>query len=502
MSPIFKRYSFEGFHLDADEESLLYDEEPIQLERRVFQTLLLLVENAGRTVTKDEFLEKVWNDAIVEEGNLTVAVAKLRKALKDKNNSANFIETVSRKGYRFNKKIHIRVTETPVRSEESFVEDNPIHLQDTVVPVRQSAGKRVAQFAVYTLSAGLVYAMLFWVALLLEIAYRFDDFGTKALWLGIPVIVWMFSITVAALLWTKNLIERSKKYSFFAGALILFSGIVFLCLMLRFFIPDQPISGTRFQSQPAFAAYLKNAFIYFFPLGIIFILAPFYLICSKRFSTADLKPLLLNKLSHLLQPAYLFRLWILMLIYSIISTFYLLNNLAAGKYHGLFVTLVFVRFFFYFGLGGGSLLWYYINLAAESGSIRPLENEFYPKWKPAVLILLTVTGLGFFWAVTTGEKVPRLEKVEIISLPDKNRQLFIRLNGENFDANVVRVRVIGLECFENDPCEVPNNVIRKMSNIKGNSLERIPLTLPPGEFQIFVQNGESKMSNGIALTVP
>lgn len=264
MSPISTKYSFEGFHLDTNEEKLLYENEAIPLEPRVFQTLLLMVKNAGRTIKKDEFLETVWQDAIVEEGNLPVAIAKLRKALKEKNSSMSFIETVPRKGYQFNKKVRLQISE--------------INVPDLVS------------------------------------------------------------------------IER---------------------------VPD----------------------------------------------------------------------------------------------------------------------------SSEPETFRSAGKKSAVKWFSAILILLSIIALGLF-RMTTSDETPFLRKIEISSRPDEKRQLFINLTGENFEPETVRIRVIGAECFEYDPCEVPNGALKKWSHISENSLENVPLTLPPGRFRIFIQNGNSKFSNALVLDVP
>jgi DNA-binding winged helix-turn-helix (wHTH) protein/tetratricopeptide (TPR) repeat protein len=67
----------------------------------VFDTLCVLVENAGRLVTKDQLLETVWPDTTVEENNLNHNISVLRKALGEKATGQQYIETVPRVGYRF-----------------------------------------------------------------------------------------------------------------------------------------------------------------------------------------------------------------------------------------------------------------------------------------------------------------------------------------------------------------------------------------------------------------
>ncbi len=70
------------------------------LTPKAFDALLLLVQNAGRTVTKDELMEAVWPGSFVEESNLTQTIFMVRKAL-DETTDRRYIFTVQGQGYRF-----------------------------------------------------------------------------------------------------------------------------------------------------------------------------------------------------------------------------------------------------------------------------------------------------------------------------------------------------------------------------------------------------------------
>jgi len=94
-------YRFGPFHLDVRERRLSRGDEVIPLRLKVFDTLLVLVENAGRLVTKQEMLDTVWPETTVEENNLNHNVSVLRKALGEKATGQQYIETVPRVGYRF-----------------------------------------------------------------------------------------------------------------------------------------------------------------------------------------------------------------------------------------------------------------------------------------------------------------------------------------------------------------------------------------------------------------
>src|SRR4051794_29705786 len=94
-------YEFGPFRLDANEHVLLRGDAAVHLTEKVFNILLLLVERGGHLVTKEELMEQVWPDIAVEENNLTVSVSALRKALGEKQEGGQYIETVSKRGYRF-----------------------------------------------------------------------------------------------------------------------------------------------------------------------------------------------------------------------------------------------------------------------------------------------------------------------------------------------------------------------------------------------------------------
>jgi DNA-binding winged helix-turn-helix (wHTH) protein/pimeloyl-ACP methyl ester carboxylesterase len=94
-------YRFGPFQLDARERRLSRGSEVIPLRLKVFDTLRVLVENAGRLVTKQELLDAVWPETTVEENNLNHNVSMLRKALGEKAIGQQYIETIPRVGYRF-----------------------------------------------------------------------------------------------------------------------------------------------------------------------------------------------------------------------------------------------------------------------------------------------------------------------------------------------------------------------------------------------------------------
>ena len=74
---------FGPFRLDRDERVLLCEGKPVPLSPKSFDMLMVLVENRGRLLKKDDLMKLVWPDSFVEEGNLSHHVFTVRKALGD-----------------------------------------------------------------------------------------------------------------------------------------------------------------------------------------------------------------------------------------------------------------------------------------------------------------------------------------------------------------------------------------------------------------------------------
>jgi DNA-binding winged helix-turn-helix (wHTH) protein/TolB-like protein len=112
-------YEFDRFRLDASERILRRDIQEVPLTPKVFETLLLLVENSGRVVGKEELLKTIWPDSFVEESSLTQNISLLRKALEDGSDGRRFIETISKRGYRFIAPVRVVNNGAPSGEEES-----------------------------------------------------------------------------------------------------------------------------------------------------------------------------------------------------------------------------------------------------------------------------------------------------------------------------------------------------------------------------------------------
>lgn len=94
-------YEFDAFRVDPVRRRLLRDGEPVALTPKSFSILLVLLENRGQVVEKEELIRRVWGDAYVTEANLTQNVSSLRKALGERANDHRFVVTVPGMGYSF-----------------------------------------------------------------------------------------------------------------------------------------------------------------------------------------------------------------------------------------------------------------------------------------------------------------------------------------------------------------------------------------------------------------
>jgi len=110
-------YGFSSFRLDVGERLLLANEKSITLPPKIFDTLVILVENTGHVLSKEELMQKVWPDSFVEENNLAQNISALRKALGE-TNDLKFIETVPKRGYRFLAPVQIIVEESHTQIHE------------------------------------------------------------------------------------------------------------------------------------------------------------------------------------------------------------------------------------------------------------------------------------------------------------------------------------------------------------------------------------------------
>ena len=92
---------FDRFELDEADARLMCGAEPVALAPKPFAVLCALARTPGRLVTKNALLDLVWGHRFVTDSVLKSAISEVRAALDDDSRQPRYIETVSRRGYRF-----------------------------------------------------------------------------------------------------------------------------------------------------------------------------------------------------------------------------------------------------------------------------------------------------------------------------------------------------------------------------------------------------------------
>jgi DNA-binding winged helix-turn-helix (wHTH) protein/tetratricopeptide (TPR) repeat protein len=127
-------YKFGPFRLDLQRYLLSRDGEPIQLSPKALKTLLVLIQNRDRVVSKDELLKSIWPDAHVEESNLAQNIFVIRKVLAEET-SHRYILTIPGNGYRFVAQVEEVAGDVAVESSTSELIDSPLARAGTLIAV-------------------------------------------------------------------------------------------------------------------------------------------------------------------------------------------------------------------------------------------------------------------------------------------------------------------------------------------------------------------------------
>jgi TolB-like protein/tetratricopeptide (TPR) repeat protein len=95
------QYEFGAYRLDVQGRILFKEGDHVALPPKVAELLVALMQAAGRVLTREQLLQSLWPDTVVEEGSLTSHISTLRKALGNGPQGQDFIETLPKRGYRF-----------------------------------------------------------------------------------------------------------------------------------------------------------------------------------------------------------------------------------------------------------------------------------------------------------------------------------------------------------------------------------------------------------------
>jgi TolB-like protein/DNA-binding winged helix-turn-helix (wHTH) protein len=151
MSVVSTRvYRFGEFAVDCDQKVLFRLGKPLSLTPKVFDTLVMLIEDKGRVVPKQELLTRLWPDTFVEEANLTSNIQQLRKSLGDNARAPRYIETVPKRGYRFIAPI---LTDDSGPAEPSEIRQRPSAL----------ANSRLLRVSMLVVGAAVFSSIFVWI---------------------------------------------------------------------------------------------------------------------------------------------------------------------------------------------------------------------------------------------------------------------------------------------------------------------------------------------------
>jgi len=164
--PNLRFYQFDSFRVDANERQLWQAEKLVPLTPKVFDILLVLLENKGQTIEKDELLKKVWADTYVEEGSLNRNISTLRKALGDNSHEQKFIKTLPKRGYQFTAQV-----EEIIEKETLFVEKTntpPISFKEKFSLPTSVFRQNHAKFVLAIIAGLILTVILAWTFIQLQ----------------------------------------------------------------------------------------------------------------------------------------------------------------------------------------------------------------------------------------------------------------------------------------------------------------------------------------------
>lgn len=160
-----KIYEFGSFKLKEKPGQLLFEGREIYLQPKTLQLLLLLVEDAGKTITREDLLFKIWGGQIIDENNISQRIFHLRRALGEHIDNQRVIVTVPGIGYRFN----IPVTVVESELEPPAPDPEPEYSPDDLSPANQTGAPTVPLFPRFQL--GTMQISIFFLLCLVTAGY-------------------------------------------------------------------------------------------------------------------------------------------------------------------------------------------------------------------------------------------------------------------------------------------------------------------------------------------
>jgi DNA-binding winged helix-turn-helix (wHTH) protein len=383
-----KVYEFGPFLLNVRERLLTRGDIPIALPPKAFDLLLVLLDNNGSLTKKEDLFELVWPGATVEEGNIAYNIRLVRKALGDSATYPVYIATVSKQGYRF-------IAPVTLKSEVVAETISPKSDSDTAETKYREEVQRAAAETVditedrnadvhwgkehdysplkkhfpHILSACVLYALYYSVAFILETAYQYETYGSRALTFAPFVFFWILITSVV------GLDTGLKRTSAGSGLGLLLSVSVFVAaaVLLYFasglFLPNSAITQASFQTYPAHGAFFKNIYCVL-PIAVLFMVVPSHYIVAVERGVIDrdwrtqwafrdtLRMMPTRAGTVYLKTSWLVGILIGTFLLAFVGSAHLFENLKPNLNMGLFIQLNQWRLVLYFLLGLECVLWY------------------------------------------------------------------------------------------------------------------------------------------------
>lgn len=117
------RFKFDRFEVDANQRRLTNGGDPIEVNSRYLDALILMLRNPGQLITRDRFLDDVWKGVPVTDEALSQCITNLRRLLGDEASKPRFIQTVPKHGYRFIAPVEGKHVETRIGRQITFPAD-------------------------------------------------------------------------------------------------------------------------------------------------------------------------------------------------------------------------------------------------------------------------------------------------------------------------------------------------------------------------------------------
>lgn len=228
---------------------------------------------------------------------------------------------------------------------------------------------RFGRHDAHVYSSCVIYALLYVVALLLEVAYRFEELGAAALKTAPLVFVCVFGASLAGLLMDRRYLLRGRGQSPFRCGLVFAAAALAAYWLAGRVLPAAPVTQAKIQTFPAHGAYLKSV-CYFLPLAWVYVVNLFHTVTALEHEVISGRAKgvlsLLSGNRHGVAPPgtiYLKPLWLVILLLGVFvlalaMMAHLFDNLQPDEHMNLFTTFAFMRGGLYFALALECLAWY------------------------------------------------------------------------------------------------------------------------------------------------